>query len=252
MKRIKIEYKISVSPARNVCGYHDSGEFVKKFRVSANKGGKEIGAAEGYILNMSKMMEYDRLILLDYTATTESLFSSLYHSTPLDADMASISKGFKPECLSALNEHFGCDFDSIDDDDDAWLGHYGITIGFVDSVDVEKEYRGMGIGSKMMNMLKRFRNTVDFMFLQSYPGETQEKVRELKLTNEEEDVFFNSDACKKKYAEGQLKVDRFYDKLGYKSFNANGSVWMVIDKSGLRNLEKESRKSMDDRFPNPF
>ncbi|WP_274644686.1 GNAT family N-acetyltransferase [Pseudomonas serbica] len=244
MKSKKIDYKISVTPARNMCDYEDSHLFVKNFKISAKKGEKEIGVANGYIFNMRALAECNMLDILDDTETTDRLFCSLYHSTPLNADIESMVKGFKPECLEAINENFECSFDSVDDHDDAWFSHYDITIGFLDSVDVRKEYRGLGIGSKMMNMLKRFRNTVDFMFLQSYPGEVYEELRDLKISYDEEDQYLKTDAGKKQLMDGQLNIDKFYSSRGYKPFKVDGWTWMVIDKQGLKTLEKESKKEI--------
>ena len=252
MKKQKIEYKISVSPSRNMCDYGESGEFVKKFKISALMSKVEIGSAQGYIFNMFPIMQNEMLDLFDDTDTTARLFSALYHGTPLDASIDSVINGFKPECLNALNEHFDSDFYSIEDDDDSWIGHYEIVIGFLYSVDVDSKYRNLGIGSKMMNMLKRFRNTVDFMFLQSYPAGILEEIRELKLGHEGEDRYFKTEECKNRFEDGQLKIDKFYSGLGYKPFKSNDCVWMVMDKYGLRALEKESRKSLELISPEPF
>lgn len=252
MKIEKIEYKISVTPARNMCDYEDSDLFVKNFKISAKKGGEEIGVAHGYIFNMQALAECNMLDILDDTETTDRLFCSLYHSTPLNADIDSMVKGFRPDCLAAINENFECTFDSVDQHDDAWFSHYDITIGFLDNVDVRKEYRGLGVGSKMINMLKRFRNTVDFMFLQSYPGEVYEAIGELRLGYDKEDDFFKSDTGKSQLSDGQVKIDKFYSNRGYKSFKVDGWTWMVMDKQGLKTLEKESKKEINSMSLDPF
>jgi GNAT superfamily N-acetyltransferase len=243
-----IEFKFSIKPAR-MCGYEDSRKYVKKFKVTALNGEDKVGEMYGFIFNMHELMSEGLLEIFDETILTTRLFRSVYNGEPLNLTEEDIYKGFNYNFLTAANQYFDNCFSTTGEDDSAWLDHYDIVLGFVDSIEINAEYRGQGIGAKMMNMLSRFRNTVDFMVLQSFPVEVQEKINGMNMSTKDRDAFNTSMKGIELYAEGQLKIDTFYSKLGYKPFKVNGCNWMVMDKQGLRKIRKT--QELESQAPSP-
>lgn len=248
MSNKRITFKISVTPAKNLCDYEESGEYVKKFKLTALNGDKPVGIMHGFIFSMFDLMRDGMLVVFDETILMSRLYSSIYNGEPLTVNEDDIYKGLNNKSLAAFNKHFNSNFVHVDQDDGAWADHYDIVLGYVDSLNIDPEFRGLGIGSKMMNMLSRFRNTVDFMVLQSFPEGVTEQISNMGLSSKERDSFSNSEEGKALYAQGGVQIDKFYSNLGYKNFKVNGCNWMAIDRNGLKAIRKKLNHSIEDQL----
>lgn len=250
VKTKKVKYKISVTPGKNICDNPYSGDYVKKFKITASIDDKSVGRLNGYIFDVSEMLFDEELELFDDTSNTERLFSCMYHGTPLNADRRSIEKGFRPEFMSFLNDHY--DFmlknpneEVLDDEEDefVWAEHFAMKIGFVESIVVDDEKRGLGIGTEMMRMLRRFRNTVDIMVLQSFPDSLQNDLGMIGMTYEEQNSFMKTPFFKSKAEDAQNRIDQFYTRLGFIPCKVDQVQLMVTDSLGLKELDKDNIKA---------
>lgn len=201
---------------------------------------------------MYELMENYMLDIFDDTETTERFFKTIYHSTPLNADDKSCQNGIREDCLNLLNSEFSTKIPSIESHELAWLQHFSVTLGFVDNVWVDEKYRGAGIGSKMVNMLARFRNTVDFIFLQSYPSQAFEEIRRKHPGFESENRYINSSEGRKLISDAQRGIDNFYINLGYSKFKCDGFTWMAIDSQRLKKINREARVEAGSYCKNDF
>lgn len=252
MNKTNISYK-TTSKKDMLCENEDSAEFVRKIRVRAYDGNSVIGDLEGYIINIFPLLERGMLYVFDDTSTLARLCSLLYSESPYGLTDDAIRKGLNKDFLSVLSNNFGHNFSKPDEDGGwGWLDHYHLTIGFVDDLNILESYRGMGIGTKMMNELKKFRRTVDYMILQSFPSGISDSVNNLNISFDEKREYRKTPEYKKLFEEGQVAVDRFYTKAGYHSFKSEEHTWMVMDKEGLQNLERKSKIEARDSSPQPF
>jgi len=222
-----------------MCDYEESARHVRTIEILAHDGDNVVGTLDGYIFDMYGLMEDGVLEIFDDTSVLERLYCTLYHGTPLMLSEEDVVKGFKPEFLSFIHEHFGEAFFEHEDfefDDELWATHFKTKIAFVEDVKVNKELRRQGIGKGLMSMLKKFTRSIDYLILQSYPNAVDELVKDMKLNRAQEEVFVKSKKYDQVFKNEQEKVNRFYQGMGFVPYKAHGYQWMVMDKEGIKKL----------------
>lgn len=242
-----IKYSIKIKSVKEMCDVRGIGDYVKAFKVVAHLDDKVVGEMKGNLFDMMNLLETGKLVVFDETATTERLYTMMYHGSPMALRNSDVAKGFKPEFVNFINSKFADVYDTHDHEDFDemnWPTHYMTSIGFVENIEVEESFRGQGIGSAMMSMLRKLSNRVDYMVLQSYPNTMDEHVRKKGLSFEEEDEYTESPAYKKLFKKEQKKVDNFYKKLGFVGHQERDFQWMVIDQDGLNKMPKLAKESI--------
>ena len=234
-----IKYSVSSKKNKYMCDYEESGDYVRAIEILAHDGDKIVGRLDGYIFDMMGLMEENILEIFDESCVLDRLYSTVYHGTPLTLTGEDVTKGFRPEFLSFINDKFGCRFDKHDHpefEEHVWASHYLANIGFVEDVVVNQDMRGKGIGKGLMAMLKKFTRDIDYLILQSFPNAADEQVKKMRLSRPEEEVYKKTKAYDELFKKEQSKVDGFYQRLGFSPYKAHGYQWMLMDKEGLRKL----------------
>lgn len=234
-----IKYSVSSKKNKYMCDYEESGDYVRAIEILAHDGDKVVGRLDGYIFDMMGLMEEGMLEIFDESCVLDRLYSTVYHGTPLTLTGEDVTKGFRPEFLSFIHEKFGEVYEDHDVDEFAeglWATHYMAKIGFVEDVVVDKEMRGKGIGKGLMSMLKKFTKDIDYLILQSYPNAVDEQVKKMSLSLQDEKAFKKTITYDELFKKEQVKVDGFYQGLGFLPYKTNIFQWMLMDREGLRKL----------------
>lgn len=240
----RVRYSISVKRLNHMCDAEDSGRYVKEFTVLAHLDKKIVGRLSGNMFDMMGLLESGLLYIFDETCVTERLYSMMYHGCPLSLTNDDIEKGFRPEFLKMINHNFGDKYDTHEHDDfieGLWPSHYMATIGFVENIFVDCELRGNGIGNGLVSMLRQFRNSVDYMILQSHPNAAGEYLNSLNLTYDEIIAFSKTPEYRERFEKEQVRIDNFYKKIGFIDHMDNDHHWMIMGSEGLKALPQISK-----------
>lgn len=232
----EITFKSSVRRYKFFCDDPDSGDYVKRVIFKAMDGEKEVGRLEGCIFNLEDMTYDGQLGLFDHSATTERLYSVIYGGHSLLEEIE--SSGFRPQFVKFMKSSFQVDLEGILD---IPLSESLFSVCFVDDIKVIPEYRGRGIGSHLMGMTTRFRNSVDVVILQSFPQTPYEHIASLNMSRDQENAFVNSDQFYDLNSKAQKRLNTFYSKMGFKHFSLDHCHWMVMTHNGLKELHNKER-----------
>ena len=215
-----VSYGLDMNPFEGMGGVVNSALAVTRIRIDAIADGQAIGQLDAQIFDMQKISALGAMGVFEESSGTDAFFSMIY-SGSYAANAAEYP--FTEDFSKVLKDYLGLK--------NVELTHaqcMGFRIAHLERVKIDKAWQRQGIGTNLVKEFLTLERHFDFVVGQVDSIEFNEYVREHYPVHALRKDFLEAASGRLMNEYFQQGLNRFYQRLGMKLFEAEGVTWFIL------------------------